>query len=66
MTIWPASVPVRVEFWPLASSATAKSVLAMPTPSTGLSSLIGVLNFGDFLVAGPVKGRGGEDEDGRH
>ena len=37
ITIWPASVPVSVEFWPEASSATANSVLAMPTPSTGLS-----------------------------
>ena len=35
ITICPASVPVSVEFWPEASSATAKSVLATLTPSSG-------------------------------
>ena len=38
MTIWPASVPVSVEFWPDASSASANTVLA-PAPSSGVSSL---------------------------
>ena len=39
MTICPAKVPVRVEFWPEARRATAKRMLAAPTPSNGLSSL---------------------------
>ena len=39
ITICPASVPVSVEFWPEASSASAKSVLATGTPSIGDSSL---------------------------
>ena len=38
MTIWPASVPVRVEFCPDASSATANTALAPTTPSSGVSS----------------------------
>ena len=37
ITICPASVPVNVEFWPLARSATANSVLASDAPSTGVS-----------------------------
>ncbi len=64
ITIWPASVPVRVEFWPEASNATANNVLAMPTPRIGLSSLIGVLNFRHVLVSRPMKGGGREDENG--
>ena len=39
MMIWPASVPVSVEFWPDASSATVKTALATGTPSNGVSSL---------------------------
>ena len=39
ITICPASVPVSVAFWPEQSSATAKSVLARPVPSSGDSSL---------------------------
>ena len=35
MTIWPASVPVMVEFCPEASSATANSVLAAVVPRSG-------------------------------
>ena len=38
ITICPASVPVRVEFWPEQSSATANSVLAIAVPSSGDSS----------------------------
>ena len=38
ITICPASVPVIVEFWPEASSATANSVLASVAPSSGVSS----------------------------
>src|SRR4051812_15527163 len=38
ITIWPASVPVMVEFWPEARSATANSVLARVVPSSGVSS----------------------------
>jgi hypothetical protein len=38
ITIWPASVPVNVEFCPEASSARANIVLA-PAPSSGVSSL---------------------------
>jgi len=32
MTIWPASVPVRVEFWPEHRSAAANNVLARLAP----------------------------------
>ena len=39
MTIWPASVPVRVEFCPDSSSATANRVLAAAVPSSGVSVL---------------------------
>ena len=39
ITICPASVPVSVEFWPEASKARAKSVLATGTPSMGESNL---------------------------
>jgi len=35
MTIWPASVPVMVEFCPEASSASANTTLAAPAPSIG-------------------------------
>src|SRR5512134_3057117 len=38
ITIWPASVPVSVEFCPEARSARAKTALAPPTPSSGVSS----------------------------
>ena len=37
ITTCPASVPVIVLLWPLASSATAKSVLASAVPSSGAS-----------------------------
>ena len=37
ITTWPASVPVMVLLWPLASRATAKSVLAAAVPSSGAS-----------------------------
>src|SRR5205085_2896273 len=37
ITIWPASVPVRVEFCPEASSANANTALAPVTPSSGVS-----------------------------
>jgi len=35
ITTWPASVPVIVLLWPLASSATANSVLAAAVPNNG-------------------------------
>src|SRR5258706_128172 len=38
ITIWPASVPVSVEFWPLARSARANTVLAPVTPRSGVRS----------------------------
>ncbi len=38
MTIWPARVPVSVEFCPLANNATANKRLASEAPSTGESS----------------------------
>ena len=38
ITIWPASVPVSVAFWPEQSSATANSMLAIVVPSSGESS----------------------------
>ena len=38
ITIWPASVPVSVEFWPEASRASANTVLAPVTPRSGVSS----------------------------
>ena len=38
ITIWPASVPVSVAFWPEQSSATANSTLAIVVPSSGESS----------------------------
>ena len=37
ITTWPASVPVMVLLCPLASSATANSVLAAAVPSSGAS-----------------------------
>src|SRR2546427_390252 len=37
-TIWPASVPVSVEFCPDASRARANTALAPATPSSGVSS----------------------------
>ena len=37
ITTWPASVPVIVLLWPLASRATANSVLAAAVPSSGAS-----------------------------
>ena len=37
MTIWPASVPVMVEDWPEARSATAKAVEAIGAPRSGAS-----------------------------
>ena len=37
ITTCPASVPVMVLLWPLASSATANSVLATAVPSSGAS-----------------------------
>jgi len=37
ITTWPASVPVIVLLWPLASSEMAKSVLAAAVPSSGAS-----------------------------
>lgn len=39
MIIWPARVAVIVEFWPDASRAMAKNVLARPTPKRGVSKL---------------------------
>ena len=39
ITIWPASVPVSVAFWPENSSATANIVDASVVPSSGVSSL---------------------------
>ncbi len=39
MTTCPASVPMMVEFWPLASRATPKRILAAWLPSAGASSL---------------------------
>jgi hypothetical protein len=39
ITIWPASVPVSVAFWPEHSSATANNTLASVVPRSGESSL---------------------------
>ena len=50
ITIWPASVPVIVEFCPEASSATAKSVLAAVVPSSGASRSVRVADVGHALV----------------
>jgi hypothetical protein len=39
ITIWPANVPVKVEFWPEASKAIANKVLAMVAPSKAVRNL---------------------------
>src|SRR6267143_5834816 len=61
ITTWPASVPVSVEFWPEASRATAKSVLATPTPRRGLKSL-GVLDFCHLVMPALIEARAGHDK----
>ena len=53
ITIWPASVPVSVAFWPEQSSATANSVLAIVVPSSGDEQLVRVPDVGDVLVPVP-------------
>ena len=62
MTICPASVPVSVEFWPDASSASAKSVLATGHAEHRREQLVGVLDLRDVLAL-PVERRGRDDED---
>jgi len=37
MITWPAMVPVKVELWPEASSATPNSAAATPEPTIGSS-----------------------------
>ncbi len=49
ITIWPASVPVSVEFCPEASSARANTALAPATPSSGVSSW-----YASWISATPV------------
>ena len=63
ITIWPASVPVMVEFWPEASSATANSVLASVVPEQRRQEPVGVADVGHLLVAGLVE-RGGREDRG--
>ena len=62
ITIWPASVPVSVEFWPDASSASANTVLA-PGAEQRRQQLVRVLDLGDLGVPGRVERRRGDDQD---
>ncbi len=52
ITIWPASVPVSVAFWPENSSASANSVLASVRAEQRRQQQVGVGDVGDPLVAG--------------
>ena len=62
MTIWPASVPVSVAFWPENSSATANSVLASVRAEQRRQQLIRVGDVRDVLVARAVERRRRHDE----
>ena len=63
ITIWPASVPVIVEFWPEASSATREQRAGERHAQQRREQLVGVLDLGDVGAAGRVEGRGGQDQD---
>ena len=63
-TTCPASVPVSVEFWPEASSASAKTHAGRARAEQRREQLVGILDRRDVLVARPMKHRRGEDEDG--
>ena len=65
ITICPASVPVSVEFWPEASSATANSTLAAPAPSTGCQQLVGVVDVGHVVQPVAVERGGGQSPEWR-
>ena len=65
ITIWPASVPVSVEFWPEASSATANSTLAAPGAQHRRQQLVRVVDVGHVEIAIAVKGGGGRYQNGR-
>ena len=64
ITTWPASVPVKVEFWPEASRASANMVLAPVTPSRGVSRFVSVVDLGHVGLSTAVEGGGGHDQDG--
>ena len=49
ITIWPASVPVSVEFWPLASTLFAVALLASGQNSTLTGTLAGQIVMEGFL-----------------
>ena len=65
ITIWPASVPVSVAFWPEQSSATANSDARHRRAEQRREQLVGVADVGDVLVAGAVERRGGHDRGSR-
>ena len=65
ITIWPASVPVMVEFWPEASSATANRVLANVVPEQRRQQPVRIADVGDLLMAGLMEGGRRQDQDRR-
>ena len=63
ITIWPASVPVSVEFCPDASRASAKTTLAPRRAEQRRQQLVGILDLGDVGVAGRMKRGRSDDQD---
>ncbi len=55
MMTCPATVPVKVELCPDASSVTANNTAAKPVPDNRREQLVRVFDFGDLIVAGCIE-----------
>ena len=55
MTIWPASVPVTVEFWPEREQRHREERLAQRRAQQRREELVGVADLGDRLMAAAVE-----------
>ena len=62
MTIWPARVPVSVEFCPEQSSADGKKRAGQARAQDGREQLVGLADIGNAGEAAAVKYRGAQDQ----
>ena len=63
ITIWPASVPVRVEFCPDASKRDGEKNAGETHAQKRTEQFVGVLNFRHVLMPGPMKHRRRQNQD---
>ena len=64
ITIWPASVPVSVEFCPEAKQRQGEESARAGHAQHRREQLVGVLNLRHVVPSPSIESRGGDDEDG--